>query len=478
MNNNPYKMLINGELVSAKTSFDVVNPATEEVIAQVPDAEPYHIENVLNGAKEAFTTWSSMSLNERSTLIYAYADLLEQHKAEIIDILIAETGKPADNAEYDFDMLTNCLRFFIEEAKRLDQPVISDPDGRFLNYISRQPLGVVVGYLAWNFPLLNLGYKLGPSLAAGCTVILKPAQVTPLASLRCAALAIEAGIPAGVINVITSDNYDVTDPLLTSDKTSLFTMIGSTQAGVGAMRTACTNVKHFSVELGGNAPVIVYDDAEVKKAAHDIINLKFANSGQVCVSPNRCFVHESVYAEFLAEAKAHAEGLVLGVGHAEGRLMGPLINLKERTRVMAAVDKAVAEGAEVILGGKIPSDKPVGYFLEPTIVANANLTMDLVKNEIFGPVLAVIPFSDKDDIIALANDHEYGLSAYVYTTNLNRGLQAADKIQAGSVCINEVHYGVHLPHGGLKQSGVGKDCSQYSIEEYLTLKRVSILVNP
>lgn len=478
MNNTQYNMLINGELVSAKASFDVVNPATEEVIAQVPDAEPQHIENVLNGAKDAFTSWSAMSLNQRSAIIFAYADILEKHKDEIIDILVSETGKPADNAEYDFEMLTTCLRFFVEEAKRLDQPVISDPDGRFLNYISRQPLGVVVGYLAWNFPLLNLGYKLGPALAAGCTVILKPAQVTPLASLRCAELAIEAGFPAGVINVITSNNYDVTDPLLTSDKTSLFTMIGSTRAGVGAMKTACTNVKHFSVELGGNAPVIVYDDADVKKAAQNIIDLKFANSGQVCVSPNRCFVHESVYAEFLAEAKAHAEGLVLGEGRQEGRLMGPMINAKERVRVMGMVDSAIESGAELILGGNIPADKPTGYYLNPTIVGNVNLSMDLVKEEIFGPVLPVIPYSDSDDIIAMANDNEYGLSAYVYTTNLNRGLQAAEKIQAGSVCINEVHYGVHLPHGGLKQSGVGKDCSQYSIEEYMTLKRVSILVNP
>lgn len=477
MSNNQYQMLINGKLVSAKTSFPVINPATEEIVAYVPDAEPEHIELALNSADKAFATWSATSLSKRSALILAYADLLEQHKKEIIDILISETGKPADNAAYDFDMLTTCLRFFIEEAKRMDQPVISDPDGRFLNYISRQPLGVVVGYLAWNFPLLNVGYKLGPALAAGCTVILKPSQVTPLASLRCAALAIEAGIPAGVINVISSNNYDITDPLLTSDKTALFTMIGSTRAGVGAMKTACTNVKHFSVELGGNAPVIVYEDADVKKAAQSIVNLKFANSGQVCVSPNRCFVHESVYSTFLAEAKAHAEGIVLGAGYGEGRLMGPMINSKERDRVVAMIDMATAEGAELILGGKIPASHDKGYYLQPTIVGNVTLDMSLAKNEIFGPVLPVIPFSDKDDVIAMANDNEYGLSAYVYTTNLQRGLQAADKIKAGSVCINEVHYGVHLPHGGLKQSGVGKDCSKYSIEEYMTIKRVSILVN-
>lgn len=477
MSDMNYKMLINGQLVDSTSTFSVVNPATEAVIAKVPQAEPNQIELAIQSADKAFTTWSKMPLSQREPLILAYANILEQHKDEIIDLLIAETGKPYDNAEYDFGMLVTCLRFFVEEAKRIDQPVIADPDGRFLNYIMRQPLGVVVGYLAWNFPLLNVGYKLGPVLASGCTAIIKPSQVTPLASLRCAELSIEAGIPAGVINMITSNDYDVTNPLLTSEKTKLFTMIGSTNAGVGAMKTACTSVKHFSVELGGNAPVVVYDDADVKKAAQSIVDLKFANSGQVCVSPNRCLVHESIYDAFIAEAKAHASGISLASGRVEGRIMGPIMTPKERSRIIGLVENATAEGAKVITGGNVPKDKTTGYFFEPTILANVNLDMRVAKDEIFGPVLPIIKYGDNDDVIALANDCEYGLSAYVYTTNLQRGLQAAQQIEAGSVCINEVHYGVHLPHGGLKQSGVGKDCSAYSLTEYFTLKRVSVLVN-
>jgi len=472
-----FKMLINGELISEKETIDVINPATEQVIARVPQIEPKHIDYALDSADKAFKLWSKMSLAMRSELIIKYANLLEQHKDEIVDLLIAETGKPADNAEYDFDMLTNCLRFYIEEAKRIDQPVIADPNGRFLNYMMRQPLGVVVGYLAWNFPLLNLGYKLGPVLASGCTAVIKPSQLTPLATLRCAQLSIEAGIPAGVINVISGDRYDITNPLLTSKKTSLFTMIGSTKAGVETMKTACSNVKHFSVELGGNSPVVVYDDADVTKAAQNIVDLKFANSGQVCVSPNRCFVHESVYEEFLAQAKAHAQGIVLGTGRGEGRLMGPMLTAQARDRVMTAVNNAVTDGARIIMGGKIPQDHPNGYYLEPTILADVSPTMSLACDEIFGPVLPVIKFIEHDDVIAMANNTEYGLAAYVYTTNLQRGLQAAEQIQAGSVCINEVHYDFSLPHGGLKQSGVGKDCSHYSLEEYMTLKRVSVLVN-
>ena len=471
-----YSMLINGQLVSSATSFEVTNPDTGKVIAHVPDIESSQVQQCLDAADSAFKTWSKTSIAEREKVMLNYANILENHKDEIIDILISETGKPVDNAEYDFGMLTTCLRFFIEEMKRVEQPVIQDPDGRFHHYIQRQSLGVVVGYLAWNFPLLNLGYKIGPILASGCTGIIKPSQVTPLATLKCAELAIEAGIPAGVLNVITSNDYDVTNPLLTSSIPSLFTMIGSTQAGVRAMQTACTSVKHFSVELGGNAPVVVYDDADIKKAAHNIIDLKFGNSGQVCVSPNRCFVHESVYQQFLTEVVEHTKGIRLAAGREEGRIMGPLMSEKERTRILAAIDTTVKQGARILMGGKAPADK-AGFYIEPTIIADAKPSMALSCDEIFGPVLPVIPFSDADDVIAMANDCELGLAAYVYTDSLKRGLQAADQIQAGSVCINEVHYGVHLPHGGLKQSGVGKDCSKYSLQEYLTNKRVSILVN-
>ena len=455
-------------------TIDVINPATEQVIAGAPEVQPEHIQQALDAAEAAFTTWSAMPLSERRPLILAYADLLEEHRDEVIDLLIAETGKPFDNADYDFGMLTTCLRFFIEEAARIDQPVIPDPDGRFLHYMLRQPLGVVVGYLAWNFPLLNLGYKLGPVLAAGCTAIVKPSRLTPLATLRCADLSVQAGIPAGVVNVISGTNYDVTNPLLTSPVTTMFTMIGSTASGVRAMEEACTTVKHFSVELGGNAPVVVYDDADVEEAAKNIVDLKFANSGQVCVSPNRCFVHESVYEQFLQVAADHAAGLVLGAGRGEGRLMGPMLTDKDRQRVLELIQAAVNDGARVVCGGKIPDEPAVGYYLEPTILRDVTPSMRLACSEIFGPVLPVIGFGDDDDEIALANDTEYGLAAYVYTTNLSRGLRAAAGIDAGSVCVNEVHYAVHLPHGGVKQSGVGKDCSRYSIDEYLTLKRVSV----
>lgn len=476
MSNPAFAMLIGGRRVAAEKTFPVINPETEDVIANAPEADAQAVAQSLAAARDAFAAWSRMPLSERRPIILKYADLLQAHRGEIIDLLVAETGKPMDNAEYDFDMLPTCLRFFCEEAARVRQEIIPDPDGKFLNYTLRQPLGVVVGYLAWNFPLLNLGYKLGPVLAAGCTAVIKPSRLTPLATLRCGELLIEAGLPDGVVNVISGTDYSVTDPLLESPIPSMFTMIGSTSAGVGAMKSACTNVKHFSVELGGNAPVVVYDDADVQAAAASIVSLKFANTGQVCVSPNRCFVHEKVHDAFLEAAAEKAAAIVLGAGRGEGPRMGPMLTEKDRDRVLALVRAAEKDGAGVVCGGRIPDQPARGYFMEPTILRNVTQAMRVACDEIFGPVLPVIRFTDDDDEIAMANDTEYGLAAYVYTTNLSRGLRAAAGIEAGSVCVNEVHYAVQLPHGGVKQSGVGKDCSRYSIEEYLTLKRVSVLM--
>lgn len=458
-------MLIDGSDKVTESTVTVIDPATEEVLALVPEVDVASIDESLAAAKKGFRIWSKTTPAERKSAILRYADILEENRQRLISLLVEETGKPQDNAEYDFGMLTDCLRFFVEEFQRLDQPVIHDPDDRFLHYVQRQPLGVVVGLLAWNFPLLNLGYKLGPALAAGCSVVLKPSHLTPLASLEVAHLAKEAGIPDGVINVITGTDHEVIKSLLESDVPAMITMIGSTRGGLEVMSSSCTSIKHFSVELGGNAPVVVYPDANVSHAANQVVDLKFANSGQVCVSPNRCFVHEAVYNEFIEAAKTRAASVQ----------MGPLITDKARQSTLSLVTSAVSDGAEIVCGGSEIEGK--GYFMEPTILKNVSTKMKVSCDEIFGPVLPVIKYTDEDDEVALANDTEYGLAAYVFTTNLAKGLQAARDIQAGSVCLNEVHYSVQLPHGGLKQSGVGKDCSRYSLEEYLTCKRVSVLID-
>jgi succinate-semialdehyde dehydrogenase/glutarate-semialdehyde dehydrogenase len=464
MSTERYPMLINGKKCDAATSFDVINPSSGEIIGQVPEMDEEAVELALKSAKAGFEAWSSMKPSARKSILLRYADLLEENSDRIVALLRAETGKPQDNAEYDFGMLTTCLRFFVEEVERLDQPVLHDPDGRFLHYMLRQPLGVCVGMLAWNFPLLNVGYKIGPALAAGCSVILKPSSETPLASLEVAYLAKAAGLPDGVFNMVTGTDHDLFKSMLQSDIPSLVTMIGSTRGGLEVMNASCSSIKHFSVELGGNAPVVVYPDADIVDAANKTVDLKFANCGQVCVSPNRCFVHESVYDEFVEAAKMRAAQVEVG----------PMVSDKARAYVLGLIESAVADGAEIVCGGNAVDGN--GFFMEPTVLSQVDVRMKVAYEEIFGPVLPIIKYRDADDEIALANDTAYGLAAYVFTTNLQNGLRAARDIQAGSVCVNEPHYSVQLPHGGLKQSGVGKDCSRYSLEEYLTLKRVSVLV--
>ncbi len=461
---NKYPMFIGGEKISSDQLIGVINPSNEQLIANIYNADVTLMKKSLISANDGFEKWSSFTPIKRKEIILRYADILEKNKEKLIDLLILETGKPKENADYDFGMLITCLRFFIEEYERLDQPVIHDPDDRFLHYMQRQPVGVVVGFLAWNFPLLNLGYKLGPTLASGCSCILKPSELTPLATLEAVYLANEAGIPKGVINVITCDDYSITDVLLKSDIPSLVTMIGSTQGGIEVMKASCSSIKRFSVELGGNSPVIVYPDADIKSAAEKIVGLKYVNTGQVCVSPNRCFVHRLVYDEFIQEVLTCVKNIE----------MGPMITSEARNKVLSLIKSAKESGAKIIYGGNI-IDKP-GYFMEPTVIKDVEQSMSIASDEVFGPVLSILPFTDEDNEIDFANNTNSGLAAYVFTTNLSKALQSAKQINAGSICINEPHYSVQLPHGGLKQSGVGKDCSRYSIEEYLTLKRVSILM--
>ena len=425
-----YPMLIGADRVDSNKPIDVLNPRTEALIGQVFEGSVEQMDDALLAAKEGFSRWSKMSAAQRKTRILRYADLLEQHRERLVELLMQETGKPRENAEYDFGMLTTCLRFFVEEAERIDQPVLHDPDGRFLHYVQRQPLGVTVGFLAWNFPLLNLGYKLGPVLASGCSCILKPSELTPLATLEAVYLAAEAGIPDGVINLVTCSDYSITNRLLESPVPAMVTMIGSTRGGLEVMGASCTTIKHFSVELGGNSPVLVYDDADVQMAAEKVIGLKFVNTGQVCVSPNRCYVHTSIYDAFVEAAAA----CVAGVD------MGPMITAKARDQVLEKVDEAVQAGATLVCGGSCVDG--AGYFMEPTILRDVDARMRVACEEVFGPVLSILPFTDADDEIALANETSCGLAAYVFTKGLSRGLRAAEGIEAGSVCVNEPHYGM------------------------------------
>ena len=469
------KHLINGQLVEGKDRiFTVLDPATEEVIAQFHGIDAKQAENVLQAAQNAFGIWSKLSIKERERYILRFAEIIEANRDKIIEMLIAETGKSYEGADEDYQMLVDCLRYFNEEMKTLQGVMLPDLDNKHVNMIIRKPVGVVVGYLAWNFPLLNLGYKLGPVLASGCTCVLKPSSQTPLTTMFIGELSVEAGMPAGVINIIVGDNDLVGSIFNESSIPQLITLIGSTQTGTKVMQQGATSIKRYSLELGGNAPALVLNDADIANAAAKITGAKVGNGGQICVAPNRVFVHCAVMDEFLS----HVMEILKDADYCSGKCtngktqMIPLYSDRAVGAMEALVADAVAKGAHVLTGGKRREGK--GFFFEPTVLTGVTKDMRVYKEEIFGPIMPVISFDDGDDIVSLANDTCYGLAAYIYTHDLKTAMNMSREIDAGDVMVNEPCFCYNLPHGGCKQSGIGKDCSVFSLEEYFYLQRITI----
>ena len=475
MRNTPFLNYVGGELVPGAELKNVENPATEETCGQYTAYTPEILDRALREAEAAFRVWSTTPLLERVAWMKKLAAALEARREEIVDLLVAETGKPQDNAEYDYGMLVECLQFFSEEVQRLRDELIPDRNGQYVHQLVRHPVGVVVGFLAWNFPLLNVGYKLGPALASGCTCILKPSRTTLLATALVGEVMQSIGFPKGVVNIVLGEDRQVASRLLTSPIPGMITMIGSTEAGCKLMRTASTTVKRYSLELGGNAPVIVCPDFDPKLAAERTVGLKLANSGQVCVSPNRCFVHRKSLNTFLTAAKDVMAGYHFGSGKGPEPRMGPIMFKGHLNELLGKLAHAKEQGAEILYGGELVSRDlcPVGHYLQPTLV-QCGRSLDLCVEEIFGPILPVIPFDDGDDILAWANESRYGLASYVFTNDLETSNECTDRLEYGSICLNEPYYSVELPHGGLKQSGIGKDCSHLSLEEYYSVKRVTI----
>lgn len=469
-----YQQFIGGALVDGEGPIlNVVNPATGTVLAEVKTATVEQTNAALESANEAFKTWSKTSIAEREGYIRKMIAALKENKEAIKECLILETGKAEGIADYDFEMLPNCLDYFIEEAKRLHGEMIADYEDNHVNLIFRKPLGVIACHLAWNFPLLNVGYKLGPILASGCTCVIKPSSDTPLATMMIAEVIANCGLPKGVVNVIAGSGAIVSTTMNESTIPSMITLIGSTETGKKIIKQSATSIKQYSLELGGSAPVVVMKDADVYNAGQCTADGKFGNTGQVCVAPNRIFVHEDVMDEFLASVKEFAAKVVLGTGSDAGDfIMGPMVNEKALANMASLVEDAVAKGAKVLVGGKV-ADKE-GFFFEPTVLTGVTKEMRVYKEEIFGPIMPVLSFTDADDVVALANDTEFGLAAYAYTSSLESAMKLSKEIDAGSVCINEPFYAFQLPHGGCKQSGIGKDCSRLSLEEYSTVQRVSI----
>ena len=460
----------------ALENISVLDPSSGSECGKVSAGGAAQADAALAAAQAAAPGWGKLSIDARAKLIEGWKASLIEHKDEIVALLVAETGKVTGNAGYDFTMLTDCLSYHVEEVRRSYGTVFPSPDDSALSYTRCTPVGPTVMVLTWNFPLLNLGYKLGPALATGCTAVVKPSELTPLATSRCIELlAAVEGFPPGVVNVVNGTGLALFEPLCASKVPRLLACIGSSVMGQRIIGFSATTVKRFALELGGDSPILVFGDADVDAAVADIVGLKFANGGQICVSPNRVFVHASVYDDFVAKAAAKAAAYAFGSGddHAPKEdVLQPVATEESLARLLALVEDAKAKGARVLNGGA-RVDRP-GFFLEPTVLADVSDAMECQSAEIFGPILPVRSFESDDEAFDAANDSEWGLSGYVYTASLATALRAEQELMCGNVCINGAHYSIELPHGGMKQSGYGKDISHLSLRDYYDIRRITM----
>lgn len=475
-----YQQYINGKLVEGQGRVvDVINPANEEVVATIHSASPAQAEEALIAARDAFKTWSKTSLAERRVWVKKLGDAIAEHKEELLDLLVLETGKPYNQTPADYNMLTDSLTYFMEEAGRITGESIQDenaPGGTY-HFCERRPLGVVVCHLAWNFPLLNIGYKLGPILASGCTCVMKPSSNTPLTALLLGKIMHDIDFPAGVVNFLSGPASEISSVLNASPIPRKVTLIGSSRTGVELMRQAATSIKTFSLELGGNGAAIVMPDADLHACAGYVTGLKSFNCGQVCTNINRAYVHADVYDAFVEECLAYNKEVVIGSGKEAGCNMGPMITKADQQRMLELVEDAVSKGAKIACGGKIPADRQKGYYFEPTVLTDCTEEMRVCREEIFGPILPVLRFTDLDRALELANDTEYGLTSYFYTKDLATAFKGAEALEAGTVFVNVApagDVGMAYPHSGVKNSGVGFDRSKYAMEEYYVTKHISL----
>lgn len=469
------KLYINGKLIEASNgqTFDVISPADEKPTATISWATKEDTLSALQAAKEGFKTWSTLPLETRLKWIDKLRNKIIEHSDYLRESIMYEMGKTWQASEEDLTSITNSLKYYSDEIqKRRDIP-IADKEGSHEHLFMSQPLGVAVAFLAYNFPLLNLGFKLGPALAAGSCIILKPSEFSPLSAYIIGELCAEINFPKGVVNVICGDVQDVGIPLCESKIPQLITMIGSAETAQKLItQSAKTSIKRYSMECGGNAPFIVFDDADIELAVDIGAALKISNSGQICVAPNRFFIHESVIEEFTTRIKDKFANAKIGFGRENEPDMGPLANKASVKKVHEIVEDAIAEGGTLIYGGK-PIDRP-GYYFEPTVVILDNNNAAILQREIFGPVALIVPFSNKNEVLQLANNVDAGLSSFVFSEDKETLDFFAKNLEFGEVQLNGVKYDIYLPHLGVKNAGIGMDCSPHALDDYLLKKRVTL----
>ncbi len=474
------KMLIDGQWVAAATgkTFPVEDPATQEIVAHVPAGEKEDIDRAVKAARKAFESgpWPKISPLERSKLVWRLGDLLEKHADEFAELEALDNGKPVTNARRgDVPGSFEMFRYMSGWCQRLNGETIPvSSAGDWHAYTLREPVGVVGQIIPWNFPLMMAAWKLAPALAAGCTIVLKPAEQTPLSALRLGELVMEAGFPAGVVNIVTGFGETAGAALAEHPDVNKVAFTGSTEVGKLIVKAAAGNLKRVSLELGGKSPAIVFPDADMEGAITGTADAIFYNQGQCCTAGSRLFAHKSIYDKVVQGVADQAGKLKVGHGLDKSVNLGPLVSKEQHERVTGFIQAGRSQGAEIVTGGSAIGNQ--GYFVAPTVLAKTNRDMKVVREEIFGPVVCIQSFDDNDleSVAKFANDTEYGLQASIWTRNLRVAHLLARKIKAGTICINNHNYGDPAwPFGGYKQSGWGREMGKEVMEHYTETKSVA-----
>ncbi|MCJ2182148.1 NAD-dependent succinate-semialdehyde dehydrogenase [Novosphingobium sp. 1949] len=468
---------VDGAWIAAERTITVTDPADGSVVGTVPDLGPEETGRAVDAAVRAQAQWKGVSAKARGAILRKWSDLMLGNAEALARLLTREQGKPLAEARGEVAYAAAFLEWFGEEARRINGETIPPPSPDRRLAVRRDPVGVVAAITPWNFPLAMLTRKAGPALAAGCTMVLKPSELTPFSALALAALGEEAGVPPGVFNVVTGQAGPIGDILTGDPRIAKFTFTGSTKVGKMLAARCMASVKRVSLELGGNAPFLVFDDADVDAAVDGALLAKFRNSGQTCVCANRFYVQDGIYEAFAERLAARVAGLVVGAGLAGPSDQGPLIDARAQRTCAAHVADAVAGGGRVLVGGR-PGDGP-GTFFAPTVIRDVAQGALLTREETFGPIAGLIRFTREDEAIALANATRAGLAGYVFTRDLDRSIRVTEALEYGMVGLNTGAISSEVaPFGGIKESGLGREGSRHGIDDYVELKLVCTAVAP